>query len=217
MDVKKPIVKTERSDDFDSKDEARFGGEFRNRVKEETHAPNSGAFQAGQMQDNSPNLPEGEEGLHPKLPSLSDLMAFPRTPNRLPNDVRTGGNTLLNTDPVLYASFINRIADEIYDRWVSNARDAVQELSLSGRSPKPDTYVTKLQVVLDPDGSVTAIQTLQSSGILELDDAPKRAFWSARNFPNPPKQMFGREQLVRFVYEFHFGLRGSFEIVPWSI
>ena len=42
-------------------------------------------------------------------------------------------------------------------------------------------------------GKINAITILQSSGIAELDEAPKKAFWEISAFPNPPTQMFGKD------------------------
>ena len=76
-------------------------------------------------------------------------------------------------------------------------------------------YVTKLTVVLNRNGEVASLRVLKGSGVHELDEAPKQAFWDSEPFPNPPTQMFDDDGLVRFVYEFHFEWKSSgFNIVP---
>lgn len=217
-DPKKQIVQSSKAkeQDPDTKDrEAKYGGEFKNRVKKETQGPRSGRFREGRPLA-IPRQPAGpgEDG----MPSLSDLMAFGASPNALGDELAPGNQTVLNTDPVRYASFINRIADKIYDPWVSFARDAVGRMYHGGKQLEANTYITKLQVVLDSDGAIRAIQTLASSGIDELDEAPKKAFWEVEPFPNPPGQMFEKDSMVRFIYEFHFEWKtSSFNIVPWAI
>ena len=68
---------------------------------------------------------------------------------------------------------------------------------------------------MDLSGKITAIKTLQSSGIPELDEASKKAFWTTEPFPNPPEKMFTKEGTANLVYEFHFQWRtSSFNIVP---
>lgn len=230
VDSNKPVVTTSRApeDPLLKDKEARFAGEFRNRVEQETHNPRTGRFQEGGAGKSGtpdpaqadPSNEAGEPGVtkrHGNL-GMSDLMPFGASPHRLPDDIAEGSETLLNTDSVRYAGFINRIADEVYDPWVRHARDAVTNIYQRGKKLEANIYITKIQVVMDEKGSVTAIQTLGSSGIPELDDAPKKAFWEAEPFPNPPSQMFGKEGVVRFVYEFHFEWRSSsFNIVPWQI
>src|SRR5690606_16073641 len=152
-----------------------------------------------------PTVPGGET----KAPDLHDLMTLGSRPNRLPEDVAEGPGTVLNTDPVRYASFINRVADEIYDPWVQHARRAVETLYVAGAGLDSRTYITKVTVVMNRRGEVASLRILKSSGVSELDEAPKKAFWQAEPFPNPPAQMFDADGLVRFVYEFHFEWKSS--------
>jgi len=202
----KPLVQTSRSDEA-SDEKARFSGEFRNRVSKQMQSRHRGRFRQGDKD----RIESDKEG-------MAQLMPFSRTPNALPGDIESGDQTLLNTDPVLYASFINRIADEVYDPWVKFARQAISDVYHRGRKLEPNTFITKLMVNIDREGEVNSIQILQSSGIAELDEAPKKAFWESEPFPNPPTQMFENEMSVGFVYEFHFEWRtSSFNIVPWAI
>jgi len=211
----RPIVQSSRPKENDPEAEdkaAKYGGEHRNRVNKEMQAARKGKFQQGK---GAPERIPGAEGEEAPAPGISDLMAYGMSPNDISKDIAIGGQTVLNTDPVRYASFINRIADRIYDSWVFYARDAVKAVYLTGRKIEGNTYITRLQVVMDNQGEVQAIQTLASSGIDELDEAPKRAFWDVEPFRNPPEQMFEHENLVRFVYEFHFEWKtSSFSIMP---
>lgn len=206
------IVETSRGVEQEQRDKtaARFGAEFRNRVAEEMQSPLHGKFREGGRGE-----PRDPEGALP--PSLSDLTPFGRNPHVLPKDIPLGPRTLLNTDPVLYASFINRIGEEIYDPWNRYVRGVLDWLGYRGRKIESDVYITKLMVVIDREGSVTAIQTLESCGISELDETPKKAFWDMEPFPNPPEQMFKEENTAKFIYEFHIDLKRSFfNIRPWS-
>lgn len=234
----KPIVQTSRPKKQSEKNKdkvARFNGEQRQRVEKETQSPVRGKFQQGfagrgapdgdgndvVAEDDKNGVPadgERKRGRGPKGLTMSDLMAFGSSPHALPKDIGEGNETVLNTDHVRYASFINRIADEIYDPWVQFAREAVDSIYLQGRKLEENTYVTKLSVVMNSKGEVDAIQTLQSSGIDVLDEAPKKAFWEVEPFTNPPSQMFKKDDVIRFVYEFHFEWKtSSFNIVPFKI
>lgn len=215
-DLDLPVVRTEKAEEpaEDDGKPARFAGEFRNRVKEETQAQRKGKFQESTRIPTVPFSAGPGEGGSPG-PSFSDLLAFPQSPNALPGDITKGGRTLLNTEPVMYAGFINRVADEIYDAWVSHAGSAIERIYAGGKRLESTVYVTKITVVLNRDGGVASLKVLKSSGIRELDEAPKKAFWDAEPFPNPPSQMFDDDGLVRFVYEFHYEWRSAgFNIVP---
>lgn len=214
----KSIVQTERSTEEWDKQTAPFGGEFRNRTPNPTVAPRSGRFRSGGQGGKSEALlgeSKKDEGDVARGKDWNELMPFAQTPNHLPIDIPEGDSTVLNTDPVIYASFINRIADEIYDRWVYYARESVEALRLQGTQLESGIYVTKIQIVIEADGTLSGIQVLRSSGTKLLDDAPKKAFWEAEPFSNPPRQLFEKDNLVRFIYEFHFSLNQSaFNIVP---
>ncbi len=233
-----PVVQTDKAQ-FDKKllkeKKARFGGEFDNRVEQETRAAMSGKFQPGPSQpaqrrrleaamdkSNDRRYAESDDGDIPSEKKqkaqagtpgalgMADLMAFGATPNKFPNDIPAGPTTMLNTDKVMYASYINRIADEIYEPWVGFAQEAATVLRGLGKNLEETTYVTKLGVVLDDKGIVTDIKTLQSSGIEQFDESAKKAFWETDPFPNPPAQMFDSQKRVKLVYEFHFEWKSSF-------
>jgi len=213
----KPVVQTSKAEEEkEAKDKkARFGGEFRNRVTKEMQSPNQGHFRHGGANAGGAEV-EADKG-EPGAPEMRELMPFSSSPNGLPNDIEKGPETVLNTDPVMYASFINRIADEIYDSWVSYAKEAVQ-LYLSKRNLDANVYVTKLEVEMNKDGEITGITILKHCGVDALDRAPERAFWDIKSFANPPKQMFDKDGFVRFEYEFHFEWKTySFGIQPLNI
>lgn len=230
----RPIVQSSRSKDQDADDKkAKYAGEFRNRVKKETQSKRRGRFNEhtivehkGEGGEESPlEEPTERDGVEPsqrhslRTPGLAmrDLMAFSSSPNALDRDVDEGEETMLNTDQVLYASFFNRIADEIYDTWVSHVRDAFHSVDFEGRKLPPKVYFTRLNIQMNASGTVTAITVLESCGIPELDDAAKKAFWEREPFINPPEQMMGKDGTMRFVYGFRADYRQSFfNITPWS-
>lgn len=212
------VVQSSRVEEDESLNdqEAKHLGEHRNRVKKETQGLARGPFREGRGTPSTPVPSEKGEGI--PAPQISDLMAFGSSPHDLGDEIAAGNQTVLNTDPVKYASFINRIANEIYEPWVVRAREAVRLIYGDGRKLEANTYITKLQIVMDATGEVRAIQTLRGSGVDELDEAPKQAFWDVEPFPHPPDQMFKKENMVRFIYEFHFEWQtSSFNIVPWTI
>jgi len=211
---------------------ARFGGEFDNRVDQETRSARTGRFLpgAGELlrqraralaERNQTKPVEGTEdgevpredlvdGGEAKGLGMSDLMAFGASPNKFPTDVALGANTLLNTDKVKYASYINRIADEVYDPWVGYAQEAAGILKDRAKKMDDDTYVTRLGVTLNEEGVVTGLTVMKSSGIEVFDEATKKAFYTANPFPNPPAQLFNEQRRIKLVYEFHFEWKSSY-------
>ena len=151
-------------------------------------------------------------------PKISDLMIMGRSPHFLSDKIEKGNQTILNTDKVLYASFINRIAEEVYQPWVRNIEEALKTLKVLGRKLENNIYVTKLNISMDKEGEITGIQILSSCGIQVIDEAPKKAFWESEPFPNPPTQLIEEDGYIRLVYEFHFEWKSSgFNIVPMTI
>ena len=242
---KRPSVETSRPKEQEKDDTpAPFAGEFQNRVKKQMQSTSKGRFRQGtvavappQSSEQSKPAPKsgasrGNDGLTPDFlpdgkaaPGKTNELSMARllgvqsnNPYQLPDSVAKGNQTLLNTDKVVYASFMNRIAEEIYDPWVNHARSVLMTLTDTGHRMQASTYVTKLLVVMDPHGHVLSIEVVQTCGLHDLDEAPKKAFWEREPFINPPPQMRDKDGLIRFVYEFHFELHSSlFNIVPWSI
>ncbi|NBX76556.1 MAG: energy transducer TonB [Proteobacteria bacterium] len=219
--LQKPVVKTSQlKEKLPSQGSARFAGEFDQRVEHETQSPIKGQFQEGDVfkAKESPEI-EGEgETRKAEEKSLKGYLTFGQSPNLLPKDIPYGNQTVLNTDKVRYASFINRIADEIYQPWVEAAERALQEYALGHRKMEPNIYITRLRVTLNSEGAVTGIQVMDSCGVSELDEAPKKAFWESEPFPNPPNQLFEKDGYVRLTYEFQFEWKSSgFNIIPWKI
>lgn len=206
----KQVVQSSRAEKQaeDSKIKPRFGGEFKNRVEKETKAP-----QVGRFHEAAPPTPRSDEGLGQL--KMSDLLPFGSQGSVLPDDIVPGAQTLLNTDPVVYGSFLNRVVDEVRGPWERFLQEAM------GKSEKriaSGVYITTLRFIIDRAGNILSITTLKSSGIEAIDSAPKRALWEMEPFPNPPVELASNEPNLPFVLEFHFELQKSlFGIVPWGI
>lgn len=221
------VVETSRLKNQDPellKKKAPFYSEETNRVKEETRSQLHGRFQQGtiltqQGEEEGTDLPLGDKGEKQatkkgQSPNLKDLMLFSRTPNELPKEIREGAETVLNTDKVLYASFINRITEAVYDPWVSNLETAIRETKFRDKKLETNLYVTKLLITMDKEGEIKGIKLMKSSGNDEIDDAPKRAFWALEGFRNPPEQLLSEDGYIRLPYEFHLDYKNSgFNIV----
>ena len=174
-EYRKPVVETSRakSQAEDSSIKPRFAGEFRNRVEKEMQSPIKNNFRQSQRAAGAGKEGAGKQGT-PGL-SLSDLMPFSSsTPYLLPKEIANGSETLLNTEEVHYASFMNRVAEAVYGPWVRFVRQALREIG-RGRF-EATAYVTRLDVVLNPDGKIITIKVLRSCGVGELDEAGFKPF-----------------------------------------
>lgn len=217
FDDKRPIVRSEESDEqTDAK--AEFRSDRRNRVKEQTKSPRLGAYQRGGRVIPQPETAEDGEGEAVSKLRMSDLLSLSQSPYDLDDKIHDGDETVLNTDSVAYASFLNRISDAIYPTWVRHLKEATEQLggADSKGSAIGTEFTTRLGVEMDTQGNIVSMQVLKSSGVPGFDDAPKSAFWYHEPFRNPPMQMFAsNENTVRFVYEFHFQWKKSFfSILP---
>lgn len=219
----KQVVQTSKAELQDErKADANFAGEFDQRVEKETQAPLKGKFKEGLAFAPKEPLELNEKGIGESgkdtEKNLKNILSLGSSPHALAKDIPMGNQTVLNTDKVRYASFVNRIADEIYQPWVEAAERVIRDFSLDKKSLEANLYVTRLRITLDAEGLVTGIQILDSSGVNELDEAPKKAFWEAESFPNPPKQLFDDDGYVRLTYEFQFEWKNSsFNVIPWKI
>jgi hypothetical protein len=234
QEKRKPVVQTSKSEEsVETENSAKYAGEFKNRVKKETQSSLTGLFREGKSPGGQGDkMAEGEKKSEEKEfsedeemaqesatgPKIADLMVLGRSPHHLSEHLEKGNQTILNTDKVLYASFINRIAEEVYQPWVGNIEEALKSIRTLGRKLESNTYVTKLNVSMDKAGEIKAIQILTSCGVTLIDDAPKKAFWGLESFPHPPVQLIEEDGFIRLVYEFHFEYKSSgFNIVPMTI
>lgn len=207
----KPPVFTARSQEKESEEPVRFGGEFRNRTSKQTKAAKQGAFRHGARLSGGPVQKSGDEKA---VPFPGELLQESAQPYELP-DIAEGDETILNTDPVVYASFMNRITEEIYDPWVSALHQFAEGKRRKGVRVEPNLYRTRLQVTFDEGGEIVAIHTLKSSGVNELDEIARDVFWSREPFPNPPKLGRNSDNYLTINYEFALNWELSFfQIIP---
>lgn len=224
LERSKPVVQSSRArEQLRSDKKADFAGEFDQQVEKQTQSPLKGLFEEGKLSkqfDNGVGAGEGEgEGeVEVEDKPTENSLSLGKNPYALSKDIPFGNETVLNTEKVKYASFLNRIADEIYHPWVELAEGALANLKLRSQKLEPNLYITRLKITMDTSGEIKAIQLIQSSGIRELDEAPKKAFWEVEPFPHPPTQLIEEDGFVRLTYEFQFEFRSSFfNIIPWRI
>ena len=97
-------------------------------------------------------------------------------------EVDRSNKTALNSHETLFASWWNRVKQLVSfyaDQTLANARPTVPL-----RRPR---YELVLSGLIGSDGSISALEVKQASGIPEFDAAIKEAFQLAAPFPDPPE------------------------------
>lgn len=103
------------------------------------------------------------------------------------DDVDEGAATILDTQRWKYASFFNRMKNDIDQYWDPVAR--LRARDPDGRINGSKTRTTRVMIILNADGSLDKIKLQRSCNVDYLDDEALRAIRSAAPFPNPPKGM----------------------------
>ena len=121
----------------------------------------------------------------------------------LPDDIKFGDFTALNTDRHLYYSFYSRIEEMVRGRWVNYARAVIYGIEngsehIQGRA----SFTTQLEIILDKEGTFSRAILHSSSGSKGLDSAPVQAFRDAQQFPHPPAEMVKEDGTIHIYYAF---------------
>lgn len=124
----------------------------------------------------------------------------------LPQDIRIGDFTALNTDRFTYYTFFARMEEVFRPRWINYVKAAVYTYQQTQRRTREEEFVTQIELLLDKDGNFIRGILHQGSGNEALDLAPVRAFRDAMKFPNPPQEMLKDDNYIHLDYQFtvHF-------------
>lgn len=126
-----------------------------------------------------------------------------RLQSYLPPELEIGDMVALNTDQNIYYSFYRRMAEKVVWPWAQNVMTGFERLKRRGElGGASKSWVTIIEVLLDKNGAVIAVEPLQLAGDSDMDGAPIRAFKSAKNFPNPPTEMIDEDGYIRIRYRF---------------
>ncbi len=122
----------------------------------------------------------------------------------LPEEIKIGEMTVLNTDQHLFYSFYARFGDLVRYRWIRRARQAIRAGVAQGRKIDfGDVYTTQLEVILDANGVLQKIIVVKSSDWPELDQAPIDAIREVGEFRNPHPQMVRDDNTIRVHIAYH--------------
>lgn len=196
----------------ESNDPLKFWSKDRVRVKEQTRAAEIGktqnAFNNQNSQRSNPIDQALRDGLkNPNEVAINHQQNTARSRSTigesLPEDVKIGSFTSLNTDRYLFYSFYSRVEEKIRDNWEDSVINALR------RTPKEKLeanfkykWITSLEALVYPDGRLLKILLLKPSGLPALDEAAIQSFIRADYFPNPPREMVQDDGLIHLNYSF---------------
>ncbi len=118
------------------------------------------------------------------------------------DDVENGEETALNSKRWVYASFFNRMKRQVAQNW--DPVTVWRRNDPTGQIYGFKTRVTEVRVSLSTTGALQKIVIVNPSGVGDLDDEAVHAFQAAAPFPNPPKELAGRDNLITFGFSFFF-------------
>lgn len=98
-----------------------------------------------------------------------------------------GAESLLETERFKFASFFNRMRNQIAQYWDPN--EVMARIDPQGRVYGRSTRKTLLHISLTPKGAVKKIDIVDDSGVRELDKEAIESVQLAAPFVNPPPQM----------------------------
>jgi TonB family protein len=182
---------------FDGYIPRRGDGALEQQHKDRSETP-KGENGAGGGQPNAPNLKASQDVLERALGggNVDHL-----------DDVDNGDETALNSKRWVYASFFNRMKRQVAQNW--DPGSVWRRIDPTGQVNGYKTRVTEVRVSLAPNGSLAKIVVTTPSGVADLDDEAVRAFHAAAPFPNPPKDLVAKDDLITFAFSFYFEIGGG--------
>jgi TonB family protein len=151
----------------------------------------------------APPTPQAPSSVHPERSEAesSEGGSGGGSPGAFMDDltgVAEGDGTFLNTREWKYASFFNRLKEQVAAQW--KPRDVLLgAVRLDDFTPR----VTIVNVTIDSTGAVIEAEVASGCGYSPLDNEATRAFRRASPFPNPPEGLFENGS----TFSFQFGFR----------
>jgi TonB family protein len=157
---------------------------------------------------------QGAPGGVPELqlrPSASsyDRLAGGPAPDKL-DGVEEGEGTYLNTREWKYASYFNRIKQQVATQWHPDSTLRLRDPS--GQRFAYKDRITVLSVTLDAGGSLKDVQVQRSSGVDFLDLTAMDAFRKAQPFANPPRGLANDRGEIGFMFGFYLEVGSGLQI-----
>lgn len=138
--------------------------------------------------------------LAPSSAVLDRIVGAPASDLSARDGVEEGEATFLNTREWKYASFFNRVKQDVGAQW--HPISAIREADPTGAGLAADRS-TVLSVTLDASGRIEALRIVQSSGFGSLDREAMAAFERAQPFQNPPPGLLNERGGLAFNFGFY--------------
>jgi TonB family protein len=117
-------------------------------------------------------------------------------------EVRPGNQTALNTRAAPFAAFIARMHRNIHELWGFGFLEDLDRKSMA--DPLNNlTLMTKLEIVLNGDGTIDKITVVRASGLTQFDVAAIDAVYSAAPFADPPREIRSGNGKIYVHWSFH--------------
>jgi hypothetical protein len=130
--------------------------------------------------------------------------------------VKPGATTALNAAASPFATYIAAVHRRIHREFADNF---LRSLPIGGSPYQDPTLMTKLEIVLNRDGSVHRVGVVRSSGLLPFDFGAFNSVLRAQPYPPPPSSILSGDGRVYFHWGFYRNQRqcGTFNAEPYIL
>jgi TonB family protein len=133
-------------------------------------------------------------------------------------EVQPGNQTALRSRKHPFARYIATIHRTIHDQW---AWGYLEQLDTRSRNHELNDYKlwTRVEIVLNGDGTIDKVTTVRHSGKLVFDAAAREIVYASAPFPNPPREIMSGNGKVYIHWAFHRDERacGTFGAQPFIL
>ena len=117
-------------------------------------------------------------------------------------EVQPGNQTALNSRKHPFARFITAMHRDIHEAWAFGYLEALE--SHPGSHPLNDLALwTKVEIVLNADGTIDKVKTVHHSGNSSFDAAAREVVISSGPYPEPPKEIRSGNGKIYIHWAFH--------------
>ncbi len=133
-------------------------------------------------------------------------------------EVRPGNQTALRSRKHPFARYIATIHRAIHESWAWGFLDQLDTRG-NGHPLNKRSLWTRLEIVLNGDGTVAKVTTVRPSGNLVFDAAARETVWAVGPFPPPPRSIVSPNGKVYIHWAFHRDERacGTFGATPFIL
>ncbi len=130
--------------------------------------------------------------------------------------VKPGATTSLNAAASPFANYIAKVHRRIHQEFADRF---LRSLPIGGSPYQDPTLMTKLEIVLNRDGSVHRVGVVRSSGLLPFDFGAFNSVLRAQPYPPAPSSILSGDGRVYFHWGFYRNQRqcGTFNAEPYIL